>query len=120
MNSDFELFKTECLKWIEIFGLKGWKVGFEHKETNDAYAHVKVDGIVDRFVIFVLNSKPDETDLHYDVKKTAFHEVCELLLWRMEYIGTCRYVQPEELPEERHNIIRILENSFYKMYKESQ
>ena len=27
---DFKLFKVECLKWIEVFGLKAWDFYFQH------------------------------------------------------------------------------------------
>jgi len=44
-----------------------------------------------------------------DIKRSAFHEVMEAFLYRISYLGGCRYLQPEEIVEERHNLIRTLE-----------
>ena len=50
---EFELFKTECLKWIDYFGLKDWKIDFLHEDTKDAFAECRFHGIEDKYAIIV-------------------------------------------------------------------
>lgn len=117
----FNLFKYECQRWIDYFGLIDWKVLYEHSKcSSDSYAEMLVKGVNDRVVVLRFNSESSEiNDRHEDIPKTAFHEVCELLTWPLEYLGTCRYVQPEEFPPARHVLIRILENTVYRDLKDT-
>ena len=112
----FEIFKAECERWIKTFGLFGWKFYFQHENVDGrqiAYC-IFPDKPEDR--VFTLGLTVDlECEFSMiDFKKAAFHEVMEAFLYRISYLGECRYIQPEELPEERHNIIRTLENVVWK------
>jgi hypothetical protein len=113
---EFELFKSECLKWIDYFGLKDWKIDFLHEELkSESYAECRVEGISSRNVVLCFNTKCSEYDRKcLNIRKTAFHEVWELILWPLQYIGTCRYVQPEEFTTAVHSVIRTMENTIYK------
>lgn len=110
----FEIFKAECEKWLTFFGLKGWSVIFLHEKLGGEYrasCSVDIAGRIATIRLAIDYSWVPVTC--HDVRQSAFHEVCELLLYRLRYIGECRYLQPEEIPEEVHNIIRILENSVF-------
>jgi hypothetical protein len=110
---EFKLFKSECLKWIDFFGLHDWRVDFSHEKIK-GYACVTVNGLEDKVALFSFNTECDKhARKHLDIPKTAFHEVMELLLYPLFYIGTCRYVQPEEFYAARHSIIRTFENVIY-------
>jgi hypothetical protein len=116
---EFELFKSECLRWIGFFGLTDWKVDFVHEKLNsDGYAECRFNGVASKFVIMALGISCSKYHRKFlRIEQTAFHEVCELLLYPLEYLGTARYVQPEEFEPARHGIIRSLENSVYKNCK---
>jgi len=111
---EFDLFKSECQRWLKFFGLTDWKVDFNHVILEDTYAQVKTNGLEDRYAIFDFNLDCSETNRkHLDIPKTAFHEVLELLLYPLRYIGSCRYVQPEEFTAANHAIIRTMENTVW-------
>ena len=113
--AEFRLFKAECQKWIKYFGLLDWRVFFDHNKIDDkTYAIASLSNLEDRNVTIVLNI---DFIAGLDIYRTAFHEVCELLLHPLEHIGSCRYAQPEELEAARHAIIRTLENTVYKDLK---
>jgi len=114
-EDEFDFFKTECDKWIRVFGLLGWGVLYEHVDIKENwYASVRVNNLEDRIALFSFNKNITEGEREFlDIRKTAFHEVMELLLWPMHYIGESRYTSPEELTEARHVIIRTLENIVY-------
>ncbi|MHA1866835.1 MAG: hypothetical protein ACTSXD_02080 [Candidatus Heimdallarchaeaceae archaeon] len=117
-SKDFNLFRKECDKWIEVFGLKDWYVYYVHYdniEDSGAYGSCSAS----------INTKCAEISLYknlydnyYDehiIKRTAFHEVCELLFIKIKFFTvTDTKVQEREIEEELHTIIRRLENSLFE------
>ena len=116
---DFKLFKEECQKWIDFFGLKGWEVYFEHNKDEDIYiARLRPD-VENKTCTIVLavdwgNSPLDKREL----KKTAFHEVVELFLSRFRYLALRRDIRETEIIEENHHIVRTLENIIFDNFEE--
>ncbi len=111
----FELFKKECTKWIVIFGLVGWEIAYKHIKLTGVLACCEAD-IEGRWATISLADDWGDHDSLNDeeVKVTAFHEVCELLLWRLRHLGTDRYIRMGEMMEEIHAVIRTLENVIYR------
>ena len=113
----FNLFCNEVRKFIDIFGLVGWEVYFEHKQYLSTELAVCITDQQGRTCTISLSPmwvglKP--TDL--EVRKAAFHEVCELLLSRFNTFARDRFVQESQIDEESHNIIRILERVLWEKY----
>ncbi len=114
----FELFKKEALKWLDYFGMKDWQVHFLFKQlkgTRAQICHTCVDGIA----TITLNNNWDELDKsmvsNVAIQKTAFHEVCELLLGRLESMVFQRFnLNDGDVEEEMHRIIRVLENTVWE------
>ncbi len=113
----YNLFCNEVRKFIDIFGLVGWEVNFEHKRYLSTELAVCITDQQGRTCTISLSPtwvglKP--TDL--EVRKSAFHEVCELLLSRLNTFAKDRFVQESQIDEESHNIIRILERVLWEKY----
>ncbi len=111
----FEIFKAECQKWIEIFGLKGWRFVFEHEDgMEDCHANytVKLQGRV--CTIFLSTDWRHEKITEEQLRKSAFHEVCHIVLVRLQIIGESRFIHADEFSEEVHAIIRTLENVLWE------
>lgn len=109
----FELFKAEIRKWIEEFGLKDYQLHFLLEKIDDR-AEIRYN-CVSGIAVFVLSTEWDEVDdswLNVDaIKRTGFHEVCELLLGRLVNMADRRYdITEVGIEKETHRIIRILEN----------
>ncbi len=115
----FKLFCDEARKFIDIFGLAGWEVYFEHKKyISDALALCVTDQ-QGRTCTIALSTEWVElkpTDL--EVRKAAFHEVCELLLSRLNTFAKDRFVRESQIDEESHSIIRTFERAFWEQYHE--
>lgn len=109
---DFELFKSECQKWIEYFGMKGWSIYFEANAANGNMAETRIGPLTDRCAVFCFQGSTDPN--FHDPKRSAFHEVCELLLFRLHDLAEARYVEEPDIHEAVHEIIRVLENTIYK------
>lgn len=114
-NDDFEMFKKECEFWLDFFHLRDYKVYYEFKDIREAIADCTSNS-VDRVATIRLTSSKKDFDI--DVKMSAFHEVCELLLSDMHaYLSD--FYSEAICQQQTHYIIRKLENSIYKSHKEN-
>lgn len=113
---DFSVFKAEAKKWIEVFGLKDWAVTFDFAPLENSIAECLVNWSA-KAALVTLGKFPRGEGTQEDIKRAAFHEVCELLLTDMEYTAL-----NEEIPHDerklmteiaRHAVIRRLENSIF-------
>lgn len=117
-KEQYKLFVSECKKWIRKFGLLGWRFYFEHNCFIGGFGRCCYpEEPAHRLFTLILNKDIREGDEYLwsnnFIKKVAFHEVMEAFLYRISYLGTERYIQPEEIPEERHNLIRTLESVIF-------
>ena len=114
-KKDFELFKKECEKWIEIIGLKDWHIWYEHGGTDEGNIAEFITDSAGRAcsIWFADEISGDKTD--YDVKSTAFHEIIEI------YMIDLRNMALESCSRERvdsatHRVVRMLENVLFPKY----
>ena len=112
-EKDFELFKKECQKWVDYFGLHGWDIFYKHKQKEDCFGCIDYDTAKRNAVIYLSIEWEDEYYSPEKIRETAFHEICELLFARIKIINLNRFVGDDEMDEEIHNIIRILENKVF-------
>ena len=122
-KSDFDIFKAECEKWIKFFGLTEWEIDYAFvKDDEKIDAWVSFDEINGMLAIICMNSTWKERDKNFynieNIKKTAFHEVCEVFMAKLVRLASARYcVAEDEITLAKHEIIRRLENTFYKEFK---
>lgn len=107
-KEDFELFKAGARRWLKYFGLMGWAVDFAHEDMEGCGAHVRYS-VKDRSALMDLNTDLREPPTRELLDRLAFHEVCELMLARVYFIGLDAEVE-DALGEAQHEVIRILEN----------
>ncbi len=115
----FKVFCDEARKFIDIFGLAGWEVYFEHKKYLSTELAVCITDQQGRTCTISLSPEWVElkpTDL--EIRKAAFHEVCELLLSRLNTFAKDRFVRESQIDEESHSIIRTLERVLWEPYHE--
>lgn len=113
-KEDFELFKKCITYWIKHFGLYGWDVHLDHRTDKDSLAYTSYN-VPNRSVTIVLSKDWDCTKItDIQIDKSAFHEIGELLMMRLRFIAETRFISEEEIGEEVHNIIRILEHVIWK------
>jgi hypothetical protein len=111
----FSTFTQEVLFWVGYFGIKDWDVCIYNRKI-DFRASCLCDIQAHRCNI-ILNVEYDDCLDDYQLKKSAFHEVCELLLWRLGNLGIEGY-NPKTVDDETHKIIITLENTvFVESYK---
>ena len=116
-KADFELFKSECEKWINYLKLDNWKVYYSLNCSDSAYAEIVGDG--GNYVATISFCKEWDDSINPKTKDTitdtARHEILHLLIERLWWLGKCRYVTPDELLSETESIVRKLENIIPKV-----
>ena len=106
-KQEFELFKKECEKWKDIFGLHNWRIAYKWdvNERNLASCITSLEG----YVATIFFPK-DKTNTKGDsIKTTALHEMLHVLLGRFSENAQARHATLEELGESEEEIIRTLE-----------
>ena len=89
----------------------------DNDNTRDCWACIAYK-MSSRLAVITLAVSWDGEEIDVvNVRKSAFHEVCELLLARVQHIAECRWAQPEEFQEAVHGVIRILENVVWEDMK---
>lgn len=115
-EEDFEAFVDEAKFWIARFGLKGWGIDFKVEDIGSrAILRMNVSG---RRAVVSLAKDFGGGFTKKDVRRSAFHEVCELLLARTWDVALKRDLTPDQrrdaLEEAQHEVIRILENTIFE------
>ncbi|MBC8393391.1 MAG: hypothetical protein H8E17_12600 [Deltaproteobacteria bacterium] len=116
----FEIFKAECLKWIDIFGLKGYEFHYEHKAVGDgnvAECHRNSTSRTARLSLCKVWPERSMVPLNDDnIKTLAFEEVCHVFLYSLSSCAYARHIMDHEIGEAEHGIIKILQNILYPKY----
>ena len=115
-KKDFEIFKAECRKWVGYFGLLDWEFSFCHRfsgndDTVRGSCYASHAGrVATLYFAPKWDYKPDESE----IRRVAFHEVCEVLTAPLCVMAESRYVMPDEVEAANHYIIRVLENTIFE------
>ena len=117
----FEIFKAECEKWIDIFGLKDYEFHFEHKAVGDENIAECCRNSTSRTARLSLCKVWPEYSMvaltDYNVKTSAFEEVCHVLLYSLSSCAYSRHIMEHEIDEAEHGIIKTLQNVLYLKYQ---
>jgi hypothetical protein len=116
-KKQFEVFKAECKKWLNYFGLNGWQAEYRHDKAEGNRGQVSWRITARNSIITLADeweSFRDTPITDFEIKKVAFHEVCEILLARITMMANNKIANHEDaVTEESHNIIRTLENTIF-------
>lgn len=106
----FDLFKKECKKYIEKFGLCSWEINYKFKPIEGAYGNCasKYSG---RAATITLSSNFYENgkNVNKEIKRIALHECLELLISPLEAHAQARVWDADDFDKEIHIVIRTLE-----------
>jgi len=113
-NRHFDIFVDECKYWIKFFGLIGWEINYVFVADDSSRAWVGAEDLEDRLVLIGLAKAWDIRPDAKNLRRSAFHEVCELLVMRYFLLAQERSTNYKDIMEENHNVIRTLENSVFQ------
>lgn len=111
---DFAIFVAASEEYLAYFGLLDWKVVYSHEDYEGALAWWESGPTANRCVRIGLSVDwGQEIVTEKQVCKSAFHEVCELLLASLAD-KACKYFNWTIVEEDTHAVIRRLENSVFE------
>ena len=114
-KKDFAIFKKAVLFWQEYFGLKNWEFLIVHEEHESlkevrAWCGYNVKG---KIATIGLATEWNEIIDERQIRKSAFHEVCEAMLSPLWAIGSPHESEEWHYNAAVHDIIRTLENTIF-------
>ena len=78
---ELDLYKKEVERWIEKLGLKEWENYLRYKKGGEISVYKIAPDLESMSATFILPTKMwDDGDREEDIKRSALHEVLELLL----------------------------------------
>jgi len=112
-SGQFGLFKRECRKWIDRFGLNGWRFDFHLDDIEDNQAQVNRDfiGCVATVVFNTKILKLTDKTFNETIKDTAKHEMIHVLLGNHTALANSRFVQSDEIVKSEEELARKLEGN---------
>lgn len=109
-KADFERFKKEFMRLVDVLGLKGYRYVFYQKRLNNSYATLDINENGKSVCANLTNEIPkSEGQGWISPEAQAKHEAIHLLIFRLEYLGMQRYITPVEFDEGAEAIVRVLE-----------
>ena len=123
-DQKIKLFRSECQRFIEFFGLHEWQIQYkQHDLSDNARAMCSTSGIMSN-----VEGDGQQATLSYDIEWIresdadeisicAFHEVMELMFMKLRDYSTNNQfiVTWREVDDEFHRIIRRFENKIYPL-----
>lgn len=111
-KQQFELFKKEVRRYIQLFNMGHYRLYFEHddnniRESGTTAATCEVD-INYRRMYFTLSKNFPYKPTREDILGHAKHEALEALLGKFWQYAQSRWISDREIEDERHKIISRL------------
>ena len=113
-KADFELFKKECWKWIDLFCLHEWEFTFYHDDIEPNADCTS--SFIDKKIVLRLAKafEKEDSPKRQEIKQTAQHEVLHALLENLFYMAISRGWCKSDYLAEEHAVIHKLQKAFNK------
>lgn len=110
----FALYKHEVKFWMKHLGLTSWEPFFSFEKDVKNIASVSWDKQGGSAVFYLSTTWGKKSPItEKTISRTAFHEVCEVLLAELRMMGEY-FVRASEVDRVVHEIIRHLENTVFE------
>lgn len=109
-RKDFNLFKKTFLYWQHKLGLTHYEVIFKHEHIQeDTWADILINEDGKIATVRFNTSYGDYCKAELNPARSGRHEAIHLLINRLGWLGSCRYIETSDLNEENEAIVRRLE-----------
>ena len=119
--ADFELFKKECRKWIDILSLNDWEYHYYHTDfTNtdleDSNSTVTLYPVARAAVLRLSKTlNTFEEPKRETIKECALHEVLHVLQAEVSALASNRDYNQKRYNDVEHAVIHRLQKAFKEM-----
>ena len=108
-KKDFELFKSECRKWIKEFELSNYRINFYWSNEFPDCAAWLYRNIDNADIKVYFTKKYHDFDLNDEkIKIHAKHEMIHVLLSELSELGCDRFVTKKEIFKVEEQLVRKL------------
>lgn len=109
-KADFNKFKQEFLRWVDVFALKCYRLRFYHTPLKNDYAQIAINESGKLAEMSYSSELDDHTKKAAEGPiADAKHEAIHLLLHRLCFLGQERYTASDEIGDEAEKLVCILE-----------
>ncbi len=112
-QEDYDIFVNEIKRLLKLFHIDDWHVYYDLCTLKGANATCTSDitarGVTFRFGKSIFIYTPDE------IKNTALHEVCHLLLANLSELADSRFVTRDELQQADESVAEKLTTIFKEL-----
>ena len=116
----FHIFRKSCEKWMDKFGLIGWKRAFFHEKDKDlphsrATVHTDIQNSLATFRLIPRWKIDESGEGFYQVteesmNRAALHEVIHVILAKLKWMVSARWaLDPSDVDEENERLVQIIE-----------
>ena len=112
-NVHFSIFKEEFMKWYEVFKLQRLEVVLKHEDWSNSLGWCSFDHDGQTVTVGLSVDWGDHEPTTELIRRTAFHECMEALLWQGRELALERFVTEREIDAEWHRIINTLESILF-------
>jgi len=117
-KADFKEFRAEVEFWVKIFGLHDFYIEVQHDQTSDTDLATTYFVLEGKHALITLQKNWGADPPYKDqIKRTAFHEVAEILLSSLWLLACKREFSEDEIERERHAIINRLDHGLWKQMR---
>ena len=109
-SKHFRLYRETARKWISVFGLTDWDVDFYHIEDEDCMSSCLGNSQAGSASLRFSKEWGEVPITDVEIRRTALHEVLELLLLKYRTEAMNRYSTEERIDTESHAVIQRLIN----------
>ena len=119
-KTDFELFKAECLRWVEKLGLKDWCIEYVLEDLKEELTFARAHSTYSsRIAKIVLNEKIGAKLTNSAISNTALHEVLHIVHAKCYGLMVCAFKTEDEINEADHELVVRLTNVLMELDKQS-
>lgn len=117
-KQQFLIFKNECERLIERFGLSGWRVEFYwSSESDDSRASIGTNLSGRATSLYFPRNWEDSTPPSKKIIiESARHEICHLISARLSSLARQRFTSEDEVYESNEELARIMDFAIRKGY----
>ena len=108
-GEDFVTFQKEFKKWQKFFGLNGYTIYFKYKPLDDQFADIEIEQNIMAAIVRLNSRLSENSEPFKDIKRSAKHEAIHLLIGRLNYLATCRYVESKDIYEASEELVHRLD-----------
>jgi len=109
--TNFDLFKKECKKLIDLLELNNWEVYFTHTDLVDEFAGIDFnsnDMVATLYLSTNWGTGINNTVTNAAIKSSALHEVIHLLLASLVGLALDRFSTRQEIDRETETMVNKL------------